>query len=341
MPPAANAATTPAAPVNSRRRRSITHVPVASPSLALVADRGSTGTTAPRSRRSAITPATVAALAGSASDDGEIGRVSADTTPIVPKARSPATPTQRRLRQAIPRATAASSNVAPIPPSRTVLSFSPNVLMARPFSHSGVASIALWPTVRMGEAAGFTMPATSSAVPIATPAATRPITAPTPSVRQRSRLREGGAGRTIPGAPARPRWARRIGDPSGSPLQDATVTDTYEDFAAIGRTRRRRGGIAERPGPPSGGATRSSERCPSCLPTRRGPTRFRGSAQPASPSPATPRPSWCTTAQTHRHPRSVRPRPLGRGGRSLEAGTFRTTWRPSNARRGRTIRARR
>ena len=68
VPPAANAATTPAAPVNSRRRRSITHVPVASPSLPLVADRGSTGTTAPRSRRSAITPATVAALAGSASD---------------------------------------------------------------------------------------------------------------------------------------------------------------------------------------------------------------------------------------------------------------------------------
>lgn len=56
----------------------------------------------------------------------------------------------------------------------------PNVLIAKLFSHSGVASITDWPTVMIGDAWGFTIPATKWATPIATPPATSPITTPTP-----------------------------------------------------------------------------------------------------------------------------------------------------------------
>ena len=123
------------------------------------------------------------------------GLASAAATPIAPNAASPTTPTHRRYREAIPRAIAARARTTPIPASRTDLSLGPNVRIAAPFSHSGVASITLWPTVRTGNAPGFTIPATSKAVPIATPPTISPTSEPVPTARPRRRRAEGSGAR--------------------------------------------------------------------------------------------------------------------------------------------------
>ena len=61
------------------------------------------------------------------------------------------------------------------------MSFEPKVLIAKLFSHSGVASIAAPPTPTIGEASGPTIPATSWETPTATAPQTNPTRTPRPT----------------------------------------------------------------------------------------------------------------------------------------------------------------
>ena len=88
------------------------------------------------------TPATAAAIAGNACIGSASGRVIAATTPTAPNAPIPATATHGRRREATPRTAAITAATTTIPASRTSLSRSPKVRIAKAFSHSGVRSIA-------------------------------------------------------------------------------------------------------------------------------------------------------------------------------------------------------
>ena len=96
------------------------------------------------------------------------------------------TATRGLRRPTIPMTIATITRVIPMPPVRATLSFSPNVLMANSFSHSGVNWMKVWPSEFNGEAGVLKTPihspkaASSSAMPIARPIAmtpTRPATA--------------------------------------------------------------------------------------------------------------------------------------------------------------------
>ncbi len=79
----------------------------------------------------------------------------------------------------MPSTTAAVAIVAPIPTRSTSLSFSPNVRIAKLFSHSGVASMKAPPTAMIGDDPGPNIAARSSAAPSAAAPASDPMRPPT------------------------------------------------------------------------------------------------------------------------------------------------------------------
>ena len=90
---------------------------------------------------------------------------------------SPYIPTRgRRIETTDTTARTAITAIIPIISAR--LSFEPNVLIANDFSHSGVASIAAFPTATSGDAWSSMNEASTSATPRANAAVSRPITAP-------------------------------------------------------------------------------------------------------------------------------------------------------------------
>ena len=78
----------------------------------------------------------------------------------------------------MPSTTARTAITAIIPTISARLSFEPNVRIANDFSHSGVASIAAFPTATSGEAWSSMNEASTSATPKAKAAVSRPIAAP-------------------------------------------------------------------------------------------------------------------------------------------------------------------
>ncbi len=78
----------------------------------------------------------------------------------------------------MPSTTARTAITAIIPIISARLSFEPNVRIANDFSHSGVASIAAFPTATSGEAWSSMNEASTSATPRAKAAVSRPIAAP-------------------------------------------------------------------------------------------------------------------------------------------------------------------
>ena len=117
-------------------------------------------------------------IAGKASTGRAAGLVTAATTPTTPNSANPAIPIRGRLTDTTPSAIDSSPSTVPIPTRSASLSCDPNVRIAKLLSHSGEASIADWPTVTIGDASGFTIPARSCATPIATPPQTTPIATP-------------------------------------------------------------------------------------------------------------------------------------------------------------------
>ena len=78
----------------------------------------------------------------------------------------------------MPSTTARTAITAIIPIISARLSFEPNVRIANDFSHSGVASIAAFPTATSGEAWSSMNEARTSATPKAKAAVNKPIAAP-------------------------------------------------------------------------------------------------------------------------------------------------------------------
>src|SRR5262245_54493910 len=78
-----------------------------------------------------------------------------------------------------PTAIEITASVRTMPINSARLSLDPNVRIANAASHSGVASIAAWPTAITGEASGVVTAATRCPTAIATPVTNRPVTAPT------------------------------------------------------------------------------------------------------------------------------------------------------------------
>jgi hypothetical protein len=91
-------------------------------------------------RRSMITESTL-----------PVGRLNAAMAPTAPRTISPMSPTLGRRMETMPSTTARTAITAIIPTINARLSFEPNVRIAKDFSHSGVASIAAFPTATSGD----------------------------------------------------------------------------------------------------------------------------------------------------------------------------------------------
>ena len=166
-PPATTA--TPAAAKPARRNR-LRSYPVIDGVDGSSAEASASRLAASRSIRYANTPATAPAIDGTASAMPFAGRVTAAAAPIAPSTTDAAIPRRGRRQEAAPTAATAIVSTTPIPIRSASLSCSPNVRIAKDFSHSGLASTAAPPTARMGEDPGPKRAASSSAVPSATPA---------------------------------------------------------------------------------------------------------------------------------------------------------------------------
>src|SRR5436190_1632082 len=121
------------------------------------------------------------------------GRATAAAAPTAPRAMSATMPTLGRCSAMTPTTIATIATTTPIPATSTALSFVPKVRIAKPFNHSGEASIAVLPTAITGLDVPPTKPAVRCPIPRATAADRNPIAPPTTAP---------GPARPFPGRPA-------------------------------------------------------------------------------------------------------------------------------------------
>ena len=110
------------------------------------------------SKVSATAPAAVPTRVGTTYPAVAVGLVRAAARPREEKIASPHIPKASRRTASIPTTAAYRARITRMPPSSTVLSWAPNVEMAKSLTGGGMRSMAACPTASTGELCGTPRP---------------------------------------------------------------------------------------------------------------------------------------------------------------------------------------